>query len=346
MERAVALGWTARHRVSPRPWVGAVVVPADGAPGGGSDQRTDVFVGATEGRSGPHAEVVALSRAGERARGATLFCTLEPCSHHGLTPPCADAVIEAGVARVVIAVEDPDPQVAGNGVARLRDAGIEVEVGVLADVVEAQLEPYLHHRRTGRPFVTLKLAATLDGRIAAPDGSSQWITSPDARRDAHRLRADADAIVVGAGTVRSDDPALTVRLSGWESVGDEPDASGRRQPRRIVLGEVPAGAAVLPAESYSGGLADLLADLGSRGMLEVLVEGGAGVAAAFHRGHLVDRYVLYLAPSLAGGDDGRPLFAGAGAATLTEFARGAVVDVRLVGPDLRVELRPTQRAAS
>ena len=196
--------------------------------------------------------------------------TLEPCSHHGRTGPCADALIAAGVARVVVAVADPDPQVAGAGLARLEAAGVAVEVGCRADEVADQLAPYLHHRRTGRPLVVLKLAATLDGRTAAADGTSQWITGVEARTDAHRLRAESQAVVVGAGTVAADDPTLTTRLV------DGPD------PTRVVLGRAPAGAAVHPCTEWTrddGDLGALLDRLGADGVLQVLVEGGR------HRGH-------------------------------------------------------------
>jgi len=331
MAQAVAAAWSARHRVTPRPWVGAVVVAADGA---------TTFTGATEGRTGPHAEVVALQRAGEAAVGATLYCTLEPCSHHGQTPPCAEAIADAGVARVVVAVTDPDTKVSGRGIAMLRDRGVDVEVGEQGAEVSAQLEPYLHHRRSGRPFVVLKLAATADGRTAAPDRTSQWITGADARRDAHRLRADSDAVVVGAGTVRADDPALTVRLPGWEGVGDEVGPDGRRQPLRVVLGSAPPGAAVQPCEQFSGDLATVLDELGGRGVVQLLVEGGATVAAAFHHAGLVDRYVLYLAPALAGGDDAVPMFAGPGAPSIDALWRGQIVDVRQLGDDVRIDLAP------
>lgn len=319
---AVDAAARSRRHVSPRPWVGAVVVTADG----------ESFVGATDGRAGPHAEVVALERAGARAHGATIYTTLEPCAHHGRTGPCADAVIAAGVARCVVGIVDPDPQVAGQGLSRIEAAGIDVEVGVGAATVEAQLEAYLTHRRTGRPLVVLKLAATLDGRTAAPDGTSQWITGPAAREDAHRLRADSDAIVVGAGTVRADDPSLTVRLPEGEAEDVEP--------LRVVLGTAAPGRKVHPCLEWQGPLGDLLDELGRRGVLQVMVEGGAHVAAAFHRERLVDRYVLYLAPALAGGDDSRALFAGPGAATLADLWRGTVAEVRMVGSDLRVDLRP------
>ncbi|MDQ3574032.1 MAG: bifunctional diaminohydroxyphosphoribosylaminopyrimidine deaminase/5-amino-6-(5-phosphoribosylamino)uracil reductase RibD [Actinomycetota bacterium] len=318
MERAIGLAATVRATASPNPWVGCVVVTDDGA----------VFESASAPAGGPHAEAGALVSAGERARGATLYCTLEPCSHQGRTPPCADAIVAAGVSRAVVALEDPDARVRGRGLARLREAGIAVEVGLCAGEVRAQLAPYLKHRSTGRPWVVLKLAATMDGRTAAPDGTSRWITGEQARSDAHRLRAESDAVMVGAGTVRADDPALTVRhVPG-------PD------PLRVVLGEVPEGARVLPALEMSGDLGSALDDLGRRGVVQLLVEGGAAVAHAFHLSGLVDRYVLYLAPAFFGGEDARGLFAGAGAGTMADVWRGRIVDVTRLGPDLRVELAP------
>jgi diaminohydroxyphosphoribosylaminopyrimidine deaminase/5-amino-6-(5-phosphoribosylamino)uracil reductase len=275
---------------------------------------------------------MAIRAAGDLARGATLYVTLEPCSHQGVTAPCADAVIAAGITRVVIGVSDPDPLVAGEGIARLRAAGIEVEVGVCATQVEQQLAPYLHHRRTGRPFVVLKLASTLDGRTAAPDGSSQWITGTEARLDVHRLRADSDAICVGAGTVRSDDPSLTVRLP------DEERHEQEREPLRVVLGSAPPDAAMQPCIEMHGELVEILGELGSRGVLQLLVEGGSTVAHAFHDAGLVDRYVLYMAPALFGGDDGVPLFSGAGAPTIDALRRSRIVEMRRVGDDLRLDL--------
>jgi diaminohydroxyphosphoribosylaminopyrimidine deaminase/5-amino-6-(5-phosphoribosylamino)uracil reductase len=325
MAQAIEAARGARRRVAPRPWVGAVVVPS-GQPGHPG------FEGATDGRSGPHAEVVALARAGDDASGSTLYVTLEPCSHHGTTPPCADAVIEAGVARVVVGVEDPDPRVAGEGLSRLRDAGVEVVLGVAAAEVADQLGPYLHHRRTGRPYVVLKLAGTADGRTAAPDGTSRWITGDEARLDVHRLRADSDAVLVGAGTVRADDPALTVRLPDGERGPDD------TEPLRLVLGSAPAEAAVQPCVEVGGDLGDVLDELGRRGVLQLLVEGGAGVAGAFHRAGLVDRYVLYVAPALLGGDDGTALLAGAGVTTLAGAWRGRFVGIRQVGDDLRLDM--------
>lgn len=321
MAEAIAAAATVRTATAPNPWVGAVIVPAGDQP---------AAIGATQPPGGPHAEAVALELAGTSARGATAYVTLEPCSHTGRTPPCADALIAAGVARVVVGVLDPDPQVSGRGRARLREAGVAVDVGVAAGAVEDQLGPYLTHRRTGRPYVVLKLAATLDGRTAAPDGTSQWITGPDARRDAHRLRAESGAVLVGAGTVRADDPSLTVRDV------DGPD------PLRVVLGTAPAGARVHPAMERSGDLGPVLDELGRLGVIQLLVEGGAHVAHQFHAAGLVDRYVLYLAPAIAGGDDGPGLFTGPGMATMADLWRGRLAEVRRLGDDVRIDVVPTQ----
>ena len=222
--------------------------------------------------------------------------------------------------------------VAGRGISRLRDAGIEVTSGVLADEVTRQLAPYLTHRRTGRPHVVLKLALTLDGYIAAPDGSSTWITGAAARADAHRLRAESDAVLVGAGTVRADDPLLTVR--NFTPANAVPTAG--LDPLRVVLGRVPAGARIAPALEHQGDIAALLDDLGARGVLQLMVEGGADVAGQFHRAGLVDEYVLYLAPAFMGGDRGQRAFAGEGAPTMAELTRGRFVAIDRLGDDLRI----------
>ena len=227
---------------------------------------------------------------------------------------------------MVVALIDPDERVSGAGVDALRAAGIEVDTGQNIADADKQLAPYLHHRRTGRPYVLLKLAATLDGRIAAPDGSSNWITGEEARIDVHKLRAESDAICVGAGTVRSDDPSLTVR-----SV-DGPN------PRRIVIGEIPEGAQVEPAESWKGPLGGLIQKLGNEGVLQLLVEGGADLAGQMHREGLIDRYVIYVSPSIMGGDDGKPLLSGAGIATMESIKRGKFVNVTQLGEDVRLDL--------
>ena len=322
MRRAIDLGDSVRGITSPNPWVGSIVVSAR--------NPNLTFGGATAPPGGPHAEIAALSRAGAtHARGGTLFTTLEPCAHTGRTPPCTDAIIEAGVARVVIGVEDPDPLVAGRGAEALRAAGIDVTIGTEAAAISDQLAPYVKHRRSGRPWVILKMATSLDAGTAAPDGTSRWITGEEARRDVHRLRSQSDAVLVGAGTIRADDPELTVRF---------PDASTARQPLRVVLGKAPPHAKVHPALELTGNLGGVLAELGGRGVLQLLVEGGAGVAHDFHAARLVDRYVFYVAPALFGGDDARPLFAGPGAATLDELWRGKLVSVDRLGEDLRVEV--------
>ena len=322
MRAAMDAAGAPHRRTSPNPRVGAVLV-ADGR---------IVGSGATQPPGGAHAERVALTEAGPAAAGATLYTTLEPCDHEGRTAPCTDAIIGADVARVVVAIGDPDPEVSGRGLQRLREAGLVVDVGVLVDEVAEGLAAYLHHRRTGRPYVVLKLAATLDGRIAAPDGTSRWITGAEARLDVHRLRASCDAICVGAGTVRADDPRLDVRDADGLVV------EGGGPPRRVVLGEIPSGARVLPAEEHHGGLDGLLDGLGADGVLKLLVEGGADVAGRFHRAGLVDRYVVYLAPALLGGDDGRPLLAGPGAPTMADLRRGQFVAVEVLGDDLRLDL--------
>jgi diaminohydroxyphosphoribosylaminopyrimidine deaminase / 5-amino-6-(5-phosphoribosylamino)uracil reductase len=321
MQRALELAGTVRLRTSPNPWVGCVIVCADG----------QVFEGATEEPGQRHAERVALDAAlasGAEVRGATVVCTLEPCSHQGRTPPCADALIEAGVGRVVTALLDPDPRVRGRGVLALRTAGVDVVVGVLESDAERQLAAYLHHRRTGRPFVVLKLASTLDGRIAAADGTSQWITGPDALRAGHQLRAESDAVLVGAGTVRTDDPSLTTRLVEGPS------------PRRVVLGNAPPESQVHPCLEWEGTIDELLDHLGSEGVLQLLVEGGARVAASFHQARVVDRYVFFLAPALMGGTDGMSLLHGDTAPTISQMWRGTVTGLRRVGADIEVVVEP------
>ena len=383
MDHAICLAQRVRRRSVPNPWVGCVVVPEgtasrpaslptsrptslpnplptsrDSAPSASTATSTSnsvlspIFEGATCPPGGPHAEIVALRGALEagQANGSTLYTTLEPCSHTGRTPPCVDAIISAGVIRVVIGMIDPDPNVNGKGISKLLEAGIEVTTRVCEGKVKEQLAPYVKHRTTGKPWVVLKLASTLDGRTAAPDGTSRWITGEAARTDAHQLRAISDAVLVGAGTVRADDPELIVRLDD-ENLASNPsdpynpadpynptDATRRTQPLRVVLGKAPAGAKVHPALELSGDLGSVLEALGRRGVLQVLVEGGASVARDFHKAGLVDRYVFYVAPALFGGDDGRPIFAGAGAATIDDIWRGKLVSVEQLGDDLRIEV--------
>ncbi len=340
MARAIEIA-AGRH-THPNPTVGCVVV---------LDGRV-VGEGFHSGPGTAHAEVEALGAAGDSARGACAYVTLEPCSHHGRTPPCADALIEAGVASVVVAVEDPDVKVAGAGIRRLRAAGIDVEVGGFAEAAEALDPAYFHHRRTGRALITQKLAVTLDGVSAADDGSSQWITGSEARADGHRLRAEADAVLVGAGTVRADDPRLDVRLDGFSGP----------QPRPVIVagnGPLPEGghlaergALVMATEARpgwetvvvegSGGLPDPLAvaqALGDRGLLSVLSEAGAVLAGALWRAGATDRAILYLAPRIAGGA-GRSAFTGP-VPTLSALTDGVVTETRTIGPDLRITFERT-----
>ena len=322
--QAIAIAASVRMRTSPNPWVGCVIVTTDG----------QTFTGATEAPGGRHAEIVALDAArlaNAQLQGATVYTTLEPCNHQGRTGPCTEALIDAQVARVVSAVTDPDTHVGGRGFQALRHASINVETGVCADLVNEQLRPYIHHRITGRPYVILKMATTLDGRTAAADGKSQWITGEHARIAAHQLRAESDAIVVGAGTVRIDNPSLTTRLVDGPS------------PRRIVLGKVAADAKVNPCLEWNQSLPELLDTLGAEGVLQLMVEGGPTVAASFHRENLVNRYVMYIAPAFMGGADGSPLFAGPGVTSINEMWRGSITSMRMVGDDIEIVIDNNSR---
>lgn len=333
MRRAIDASEAVRGTTSPNPPVGAVVLDADG---------TVVGVGATAPPGGPHAEVVALREAGERARGGTVVVTLEPCRHHGRTPPCTEALISAGVAAVYVGVNDPSP-VAGGGATRLRAAGIQVHTGLLAqEVAEGPLRAWLHSVRTGRPHVTWKFAATLDGRSAAADGTSRWITGEAARAEVHQLRARSDAVVVGTGTAIVDDPALTARRPD----GTELD----RQPLRVVVGysDLPPGAKlragdVLHLRTHDPD--DVLAALHARGVVDVLLEGGPRLAGAFLSAGRIDRVIGYLAPALLGA--GPAALGDAGVRTISAIKRLHVTDVRRVGEDIRIDARPiTESTAS
>ena len=318
MREAVLVAASARLTSRPNPWVGAVLVAADG-------RR---FNGFTQPVGHAHAEIEAMRNAGDAARGSTLYVTLEPCNHFGRTPPCTEAIIRAGVSRVAVGVEDPDTKVSGAGVRRLREAGIRVDVGVAADAVREQLAPYLHHRRTKRPYVMLKLAMTIDGYIAAKSGAASRITGDVARDRVHQLRAESDAILVGAGTVRADDPLLTVRHADGPS------------PRRIVLGRAPKDARVHPCTEWTRSIPELLDVLGNEGVVQLMVEGGASVAASFHQAGLVDRYVFHISPAIMGGGDAVPAFAGDTASTLADVWRGRLVSTQALGDDVEVVIEP------
>lgn len=356
MARALALAQRARRLAPPNPWVGCVLVREGEVVGEGHTTRA----------GGPHAEIEALRVAGERARGAVAYVTLEPCSHVGRTPPCADALIQAAVARVVVAVRDPD-RAAANGAERLRAAGIPVDVGTLGGDVEASLAPYLHQRRTGRAYCLVKAAASLDGRTAARDGSSRWITGPAARADVHELRADSQAVVIGSGTALADRPALTARAV----ITPAPS-----QPLRVLVdgrGRVPAtgplfdpslaatlvlttdsapaarrrewedaGAevSVLPPGVEGGvDLPAALRDLAGRGVIQAMIEGGALLEGSFLEAGLVDHLVLYLG-GLTLGPAGRALFEGASPATILDAPRWRPRGVKQLESDVRLDYAP------
>lgn len=348
MREAIAEAWLADYRTSPNPMVGCVVVNRGRVVGRGHHQRA----------GGPHAEVGAIAAAGDRARGADVYVTLEPCSYHGRTPACAELLVSTGVRRVVIADTDPNPRVNGGGIERLRAAGIEVITGVEADAARPLSEFFAAHVRSGRPFVTAKFAASLDGRIATASGESRWITGDEARLHGHRLRHSHDAIAVGVGTVLADDPALTCRI----------DAA--RQPLRVIFDSrlrTPPGARAVAAEGgavifctkaaeagpeealaaagatvvrlpQSRGGVDLRAALtwlGERDCISVLAEGGPGVLGSLHDDHLVDKVVAYLAPRLIGGSAPAAV-AGSGVASLDSAPLLHRVEVTRAGDDVVV----------
>jgi len=350
LRRARDLAEQARGRTSPNPPVGAVIV-RDGQ---------IVGEGFHAGPGQPHAERVALQQAGDAARGATLYCTLEPCCHHGRTPPCTDGIIAAGLAAVVYSVDDPDPQVRGGGAARLRQAGVQVTAGVLHAAVESQLRAYLHHRRTGRPYLLAKWAMTLDGKLATASGDSRWISAPESRAMVHRLRDRVDAVLTGAGTVIADNPQLTCRLAEFG-----PLTRPVRHPVRVVVdsaGRTPAdaqlfrdglaptwlataagcqvserpGAELLRLPDCDGrvNLQALLEELGRRGIVEAMVEAGGELLGALFAMGLVDEVLVFIAPKLAGGP--RSVWPDAGVSTMAEALRLTALRSERSGPDLMV----------
>jgi len=343
--------WTAR----PNPRVGCVIVQNAVVVGEGWHRRAGEA----------HAEAEALLMAGERAAGATAYVTLEPCCHHGRTGPCADALIKAGVSRVVVAMQDPNPRVAGQGLARLRQAGIATDVGLMAAEAEALNPGFVRRMRSNQPYVRCKLAASLDGRTALASGESKWITSTAARQDVHRLRARSCAIVTGSGTVHADDPALTVRVElpeFWPGqplrvvldrhLGTAPAAAvvqGEGQALILHASDAPervqalqsAGAWVeqMPANAAGIDLHAVLQRLAALEINEVLVEAGPTLAGAFMQAGLIDELIVYLAPHLMG-HDGSPLLQLAGISTMAARIPLRMVDVRMVGDDLRICAKP------
>lgn len=350
MALALSLGRRGQGRTWPNPAVGCVIVAPDGR---------IVGRGCTQPGGRPHAETQALAQAGAAARGATAYVSLEPCAHHGQTPPCAEALIAAGVARVVAPFEDSDPRVAGQGFAILREAGIEVATGVGVPEADHDLAGFFLRVEQGRPWVTLKLAGSLDGRIATATGQSQWITGPEARRMVHAMRASHDAVMVGAGTARADDPSLTVRGLGMD-----------HQPVRVVISrrldiplmgvlartakEVPVwivhgedsdperrraweglGATLLPARTSGPQIAPdaALQALGSAGLTRVFCEGGGALAASLLSMDLVDELVWFSA-GIAIGAEGLPAIGALGLARLSDAPRLSLSEVRQIGPDV------------
>jgi diaminohydroxyphosphoribosylaminopyrimidine deaminase / 5-amino-6-(5-phosphoribosylamino)uracil reductase len=350
MRRALVEAARGLGRTSPNPAVGALVVRGGEVVGRGHHARAGA----------PHAEVVALQDAGPAARGADLFTTLEPCDHYGRTPPCSVAILEAGIRRVWVGSDDPNPLVSGRGVARLRRSGIEVIRGLLQEECDRLNAPWFTFITQGRPHVTLKAAVTLDGRIATRTGDARWVSGPEALAWAHRLRDRVDAVLVGAGTARADDPALTARLPGGR--GRDPVRvvldSDLRLPARLRLftqrsraptlvahasaraRRLPAAVELLRCRRGPGGvdLHDLLRRLAARGITHLLVEGGARVHACFLAAGLVDEVAVVVAPKLAGGD-GIPLLAGRGPARMADALQLEEVRVERLGVDALVSGR-------
>ena len=355
MQRAIELGRQARYWSAPNPPVGCVIVRDD----------QEIGAGFTQPAGQAHAEIMALNAAGD-ATGATAYVTLEPCSHQGQTGPCASAVIEAGVARAVVALEDPNPQVAGSGISALRAAGIDVQLGEGADQVEADLAGFLLRMRRGYGRITLKIAMSLDGRTAMPSGESQWITGEDARADVQRLRAEADLIVTGVGTVLADDCRLTLRADELPLDGEDKDRALAHPPARMVLdskGRTPAGARILEggqtivvttqhiALDKSGQTVVLGADaegrvdisawvqyFGEQAFNEILVEAGATLSGALLEGGWVDRLIIYQAPKLLG--DAARAMAAMNFPALADAPEFEINEVTRIGADLRIIAAP------
>ncbi len=314
LERALELAERGRGTTAPNPIVGCVIVRDGAIVGEGWHERKGL----------PHAEVNALREAGERARGATMYVTLEPCAHHGATPPCADAVVAAGIARVVCAAGDPNPKTDGAGFARLRQAGVQVELpgGELEWRARVQNQGFRTWAALGRPFVTYKAAVTLDGRVAAAGGDSRWVSGEASRRLVHELRAESDAVAVGMGTVRRENPLLTAREVG-----------ARRQPRRLAFGHgpLPEGSEL---ELCDGELGAELRRLAAEGVQTLLLEGGPTLAGAFLRAGAIDRLLLFVAPKLAGGGDAPGLFAGPAVERIADAVPAVRLEARPVGEDV------------
>lgn len=355
MKKALELSECARVRAPPNPWVGCVI----------ADEGKIVGEGFTQKVGGPHAEVTALRQAQGRTRGATAYVTLEPCSHFGRTPPCVNALIDAGIKRLVMGIQDPDERVKGKGAAKLRAMGIQVTEGILADRISKSLAPYLYHRKTGLPYCLVKAAASIDGRVAAEDGTSQWISSSEARLDCHKLRAESQAILIGAGTARYDLPALTVR-----DVAEHPpspplrvvlDSSGTVLPKGPLFDTTLAptlfittstcpeevkenwqnhGVSVEIVSQAKNGIGvdikEVLILLGKKGILQLLVEGGGKILGSFLESEFADRVVLYLGGRILG-SRGIPLFATNTIGTMEESPELNLLETTTLGNTVRLD---------
>lgn len=353
MQRALSLARRGRGRTSPNPMVGAVVVR----------KGKIVGEGLHPGSGQPHAEVFALKSAGTHTRGATLYVTLEPCCHtQKLTPPCVPTIVQSGLKRVIIGMKDPNPKVSGRGIAYLRKKKVEVNLGVLESEVRKLNEAYTHFVTTGQPFVILKIAATLDGRIAAPDGSSQWITGEKTRRFVHQLRSEVDAVVIGIGTLLVDDPMLTTRIKGGTDplrivldsrlqvppsarlfhtpskaptvIVTTPKASSEKSRMIQALG---ADVWTMPEQGGRVDLSAFIKRLSEEKIVSLMVEGGSQIAGAFLREGYVNKILFFLGAKLMGGEDAQAIFSGRGASTLAEAIALKNVRHQRMGDDLLVE---------
>lgn len=355
MSQAIKLGEKSRIISPPNPWVGCVIVK----------EGKIIARGSTEAFGGCHAEVQALKEAGENAKGSTVYVTLEPCPNYGKTPPCTEALIRARVKKVVIAVIDPDPKVRGQGIQKLREADIEVEVGLLKEKAKKSLLPYLYHRETGMSFCILKAAISIDGKIAAKDGTSLWITDEKARRDVHQIRAESQAVLVGTNTVLEDSPSLTVRYV--QPPGLRPplrvilDISGKIKaegplfnihlaPTLIVTSEKCSQSKIeewknfgcevksLPLNESRDGidLRALLFYLGERGILQLLIEGGSRLFSSVLKENLAQRFLVYVGGCLLGGE-GLSLFSQLNVETIEDALRMDLIQMKRLGKDVRLD---------
>ncbi|MCD7033304.1 bifunctional diaminohydroxyphosphoribosylaminopyrimidine deaminase/5-amino-6-(5-phosphoribosylamino)uracil reductase RibD [Metabacillus sp. GX 13764] len=353
MKQALALAEHGRGQTAPNPMVGAMVVK-DGEVAG---------IGAHLKAGTPHAEVHAIRMAGEKAKGSTVYVTLEPCSHYGRTPPCADLLIQSRIKKAVIATVDPNPEVAGRGIQKLKNAGIEVTVGILEEEAKELNAFFFHFIKTKTPYVTLKSAASMDGKTAASSGDSKWITGEAAREDVHRLRELHDAILCGVDTVIHDDPSLTCRIPGAKRqpvriildthcripknakvLTDEESrtwiVAGSKADSRKINGLIESGAEVLQMDQEDIRIPDLLKLLGEKGITSLLVEGGSTVMGSFIEARAFKRMILYMAPKLIIGRDALPIAGGVGPQTMKEAGSLVFKDVSMIGNDLRITAEP------